>query len=57
MYLNLIIIALMVYVIFSLSTIKHQLKLIIKHLNIKDGDIEMVSNEEIEKVLEDELKR
>lgn len=44
------------YVIYSLSTIKYQLKLITKHLNIKDDEIEKVSNEEIEKELEDDFK-
>lgn len=42
------------YVIHSLSTIKNQLKQISKHLNVKD-DIERVSNEEIEKELEDNI--
>ncbi|MCA1031286.1 hypothetical protein LCL95_09640 [Bacillus timonensis] len=51
--LNLIII---LYIVFSLSTIKHQLKLITKHLNVKEEQ-EKVSNAEIEKQLEDELNR
>lgn len=42
----------MLYVIFSLSTIKYQLNQIFKHLNVKDDEIEEVSNEEIEKELE-----
>jgi hypothetical protein len=44
------------YVVFSLSTIKYQLKLISKHLNVKEAEKEKVSNEEIEKELEDHLK-
>ncbi|WP_342577276.1 hypothetical protein [Psychrobacillus sp. FSL K6-2843] len=48
----------MVYVIYSLSTIKYQLKLISKHIKV-NGKIETVkiSNEEIEKILEDEGKQ
>lgn len=45
------------YVIFSLSTIKYQLKRIIEHLDIKDGHIQKVSNEEIEEELEKGLKK
>jgi cbb3-type cytochrome oxidase subunit 3 len=50
-----ILILFILYVIHSLSTIKNQLKQISKHLNVKD-DIERVSNEEIEKELEDNIK-
>lgn len=44
------------YILSSLSTIKHQLRVISKHLSIKEEEIEIVSDEEIEKELEDELK-
>lgn len=44
------------YVVYSLSTIKYQLKQISKHLNIKDDETEKVSNEEIEKELENNFK-
>jgi hypothetical protein len=44
------------YAIYSLSAIKNQLKQISKHLNVKDDDIERVSNEEIEKELEENTK-
>lgn len=44
------------YVIFSLSTIKNQLKSIVKHLDIKEKEIVNISNEEIEKELEDWTK-
>ncbi|MBE4909797.1 hypothetical protein IMZ08_17320 [Bacillus luteolus] len=54
---NIVIILIILYVIYSLSTIKYQLKLLTKHLNIKDDKEQKVSNEEIEKELEDELKR
>ncbi|WML46760.1 hypothetical protein RCG23_14035 [Neobacillus sp. PS3-34] len=49
-------IAIIFYVIFSLSTIKYQLKLISKHLNVKEEEIEKLSNEEIEKELENNNK-
>ncbi|WP_181884658.1 hypothetical protein [Neobacillus piezotolerans] len=42
----------MVYVAFSLSTIKHKLNLIMKHLKIEPEKRPKVSNEEIEKELE-----
>lgn len=45
------------YVIYSLSNIKYQLRLISKHLNIKEIEIEKVSNEEVEKELNDDSKR
>jgi hypothetical protein len=48
-----IVILFMLYVVFSLSTIKYQLRRIWKHFNIKDDEIEKVSNEEIEKELGD----
>lgn len=54
---DIVLILIILYVIYSLSTIKYQLKLITKHLNIKDEKVQKVSNEEIEKELEDELKR
>lgn len=41
------------YVLYSLSTIKYKLNLILKHLNIKEEEIEKVSNEDIEKELEE----
>ncbi len=46
------------YVVYSLSTIKDQLKAISEHLNVKEKEtkIDHISNEEIEKELEDELK-
>lgn len=40
------------YVIYSLSIIKHLLKLIVKHLDVKEKEIVIISNEEIEKELE-----
>jgi hypothetical protein len=43
------------YVIFSLSTIKYQLNQIKKHLNVKDKE-PLVPNDEIEKELEKDLK-
>lgn len=46
----------MIYVVFSLSTIKYQLKLITKHLNIKDEEHQKVSNDVIEKDLENYSK-
>ena len=46
----------MLYVIFSLSTIKYQLKIITEHLGVKEEKkIATISNEEIEKELENEL--
>jgi hypothetical protein len=42
------------YIISSLSTIKHQLRLISKHLNVTEREGENMSNEEIEKILEDD---
>ncbi|QOR64897.1 hypothetical protein IM538_13675 [Cytobacillus suaedae] len=54
---DIVIILIILYVIYSLSTIKYQLKLITKHLNVKDEKVQKVSNEEIEKELEDELNR
>ncbi len=44
------------YVLFSLSTIKHQLKMITQHLNIKEIETQKVSNAEIEKELEEDFK-
>ncbi|MEO2076634.1 MAG: hypothetical protein ABGX20_14790 [Bacillus sp. (in: firmicutes)] len=46
----------MIYVVFSLSTIKYQLKLITKHLNVKDEEHQKVSNDVIEKDLENYSK-
>ncbi|OIJ14233.1 hypothetical protein BKP37_09125 [Anaerobacillus alkalilacustris] len=43
------------YVISSLSTIKYQLNLIIKNLDIKEEVEEPIPNEQIEKELEDEF--
>lgn len=45
----------MIYVVFSLSTIKYQLKLISKHLNVEDEE-QKVSNDVIEKDLENYSK-
>ncbi|TRM10872.1 hypothetical protein FH966_03575 [Lentibacillus cibarius] len=51
-----ILILFIIYVVFSLITIKYQLKLISDHLNIKDNDDkEKVSNEDIEKELENKF--
>ncbi|MGE7978359.1 hypothetical protein [Psychrobacillus sp. NPDC093200] len=48
----------MVYVIYSLSTIKYQLKLISKHIKVNEKiETVKISNEEIEKILEDEGKQ
>ncbi|QGM29453.1 hypothetical protein GI482_03260 [Bacillus sp. N3536] len=48
----------MVYVIYSLSTIKYELKLISKHLKVNEKiETVKISNEEIEKILEDEGKQ
>jgi hypothetical protein len=43
------------YVVFSLSTIKYQLNQIKKHLNVKEQE-PLVSNEEIENELQKDLK-
>jgi predicted membrane protein len=45
------------YVIYRLSTISKQLEQISKHLNIQDDEIEKISNEEIERELEEKHKR
>ena len=52
-----VVIVFMLYVVFSLSTIKYQLQLISSHLHVKEDEpkIPEVSNEDIEKELEDEL--
>lgn len=47
----------MVYVIYSLSAIKNQLKLITEHLDIKEKEIIKISNEDIEKELEGEFEK
>ncbi|MEK3975964.1 hypothetical protein MKZ20_13975 [Psychrobacillus sp. FSL K6-2684] len=48
----------MVYVIYTLSSIKYQLKLISKHLKVNEKiETVKISNEEIEKILEDEGKQ
>jgi hypothetical protein len=52
---DIIIILIILYVIYSLSIIKYQLRLISKHLNVKEVEKEKISNEEIEKQLEDDL--
>jgi hypothetical protein len=52
---EILVILFVLYVIFSLSTIKYQLNQIKKHLNVKDKE-PYVSNDEIEKELEDDLK-
>ncbi|WP_139069998.1 hypothetical protein [Bacillus sp. FJAT-27225] len=46
-----------VFVLYSLATIQYQLNLIMKHLNVKESKAEKVSNEEIEKELEEYQKR
>ncbi|MFS0823231.1 hypothetical protein [Bacillus sp. 1P02SD] len=46
-----------IYVIYSLSSIKYQLGLISKHLHVKEEQMEKVSNDEIEKQLEEDLKQ
>lgn len=48
-------IAILIYVISSLSTIKYHQKLIMKHLGIEEQTEKLVPNEQIEKELEDEL--
>lgn len=45
------------YVIYRLSTMSKQLEQIAKHLNIQDDDIVKMSNEEIEKELEENFKK
>ena len=57
MLLIVLVVLFMLYVIFSLSTIKYQLKSIVKHLDIKEKEIVKISNEEIEKELEDWTKQ
>lgn len=54
-----LVMAFVFYVVYSLSTIKDQLKIISEHLNIKEKEpkINNISNEEIEKELEDELMK
>lgn len=57
-FLLIIIILVILYILHSLVTIKHQLQLIIKHLNIKEvEELDEISNEEIEKILEDDLNK
>lgn len=48
-------IVILLYIIFSLSTIKYELKLIKKHLNVQEKE-PYISNDEIEKELENDLK-
>lgn len=52
-----VVIVFMLYVMYSISTIKYQLKMIAAHLGIeeKDKKIATISDEEIEKELENEL--
>lgn len=45
------------YTLHSLSTIKWQVKLISKHLGIKEEKVLEYTNEEIEKILEEENNR
>lgn len=52
-----LILAFFVYVLVSLSTIKSQLNLIIKHFNITDEKVETISYEEIEKELENDKEK
>ncbi|MFD2443746.1 hypothetical protein ACFSO7_07085 [Bacillus sp. CGMCC 1.16607] len=47
----LFIIAIIIYVLYKLSLISYQLKLIIKHFDIKDQREHLMSDEEIEKEL------
>ena len=50
-------IAIILYVIISLSSIKFKLNLIMKHLSIKEEEeTDLVTNEEIEKELEENDK-
>jgi hypothetical protein len=48
-------ILIILYILHSLSTIKYQLRLISKHLNVNEVDGEKISNEEIENILEEEV--
>lgn len=45
------------YVIYSLSMIKSQLNMIMKHLDIKEDEEKPIPNEQIEKESEDELNK
>jgi uncharacterized protein YoxC len=56
MMIEILVILFVIYVIFSLSTIKYQLKQIKKHLNVKEKEPN-VPNDEIEKELEKDLVR
>ncbi|MBN8204063.1 hypothetical protein [Bacillus sp. NTK034] len=53
MFWTIINILIAVYIIYSLSSIKYQLKLISEHLNVNGREIEKVSNDEIERELKD----
>lgn len=59
MFLIILAVVFMLAVISFLSTISHQLKLIVKHLNIKEKEEVHItlSDEEIEKELEDEWSK
>ncbi|HYK72918.1 MAG TPA: hypothetical protein VEV44_07280 [Pseudoneobacillus sp.] len=56
MFWNILAVIFILYVIYSLSTIKYQLKMISKHLDVKEKEISNISNEEIEKELEDDFR-
>ncbi|WP_408006768.1 hypothetical protein ACJROX_18975 [Pseudalkalibacillus sp. A8] len=45
------------YVLYSLSLIKSKLDMIMKHYEIKEYPEEVVSDEEIEKVLEEQMEK
>ncbi|MFE8697547.1 hypothetical protein ACFYKT_14485 [Cytobacillus sp. FJAT-53684] len=56
MFWSIVAVLFILYVVFSLSTIKYQLKQIQKQLKIKDVGIEKLSDEQMEKELEDNFK-
>ena len=60
MFWQIIAILFILFVMYSLSSINYQLKLISKHMGAKDKEMEViakVSDEEIEEELEDYIKR
>ncbi|WP_042150265.1 hypothetical protein [Paucisalibacillus sp. EB02] len=54
---TLIAIPVIFYVFYRLSTISKQLEVISKQLNIKDDELEKISIEEIERELDDKVKK
>ncbi|KAA0548379.1 hypothetical protein FZW96_07330 [Bacillus sp. BGMRC 2118] len=50
-------VAITFYVLYSLSVIKHQQRLMMKHFSIKEEKPERVSNDEIEKELENYVSK